>query len=194
MTRPELCVIAGPNGAGKTTFAREFLPHFAKCPEFVNADLIAGGLSPFSAAAAALEAGRIMLRRIDELSAHHRDFAFETTLSGKGYLSLFRKLRTKGYRIHLFFLSVPSVQLAIQRVRDRVRHGGHAVPEEDIRRRFHRGLRNLFAEYMPLLDTWTLWDNSERRPQMIAYAEGSDIRILNSSLFDHVKKGLELPK
>lgn len=189
--RSELYVIAGPNGAGKTTFAREFLPHYVKCPEFVNADLIAGGLSPFSAAAAALEAGRIMLRRIDELSAHRHDFAFETTLSGKGYLSLFRKLRTKGYRINLFFLWMPSVQLAIQRVRDRVRRGGHAVPEEDIRRRFSRGLKNLFTQYIPLLDTWTLLDNSERRPQMIAYAEEDHIQILNSSLFENIKKGLE---
>ncbi|MFA6091646.1 MAG: zeta toxin family protein [Elusimicrobiota bacterium] len=188
--RPELHVIAGPNGAGKTTFAREFLPHFVKCPEFLNADLIAGGLSPFSASAAAIEAGRIMLRRIDEMAENRHTFAFETTLSGRGYLSLFRRLQAKGYRIRLYYLWVPSVQLAIQRVRDRVRQGGHSVPETDIRRRFDRGLRNLFAEYMPLLNTWALLDNSERHPRMIAYAERNNIQVLDGALFENIQKGL----
>ncbi|MBI5244735.1 MAG: zeta toxin family protein [Elusimicrobia bacterium] len=190
---PTLYVIAGPNGAGKTTFAREFLPHFAKCAEFVNADLIAGGLSPFSAAAAAIEAGRIMLKRIRDFAAQGRDFAFETTLSGRGYLSLFRSLKGKGYRIHLLYLWLPNVQLAIRRVRDRVHRGGHGVPEDDIRRRFNRGVKNLFTEYRTLLDTWTILDNSGRRPRLIAHAGEGRIRIIDTALFRDIQERLELP-
>lgn len=185
----QLYIIAGPNGAGKTTFAKEFLPNFVDCPEFINADLIAGGLSPFSPKAAAVEAGRLMLRRIHELASRRHTFAFETTLSGRSYITLFRRLRAKGYRIHLFYLWLPNVQIAIQRVRERVRQGGHSVPEEDIRRRFNRGLKNLFGEYLNLLDTWTLLDNSGSRPQMIANAKEGKIQIVESDLFNRLKKG-----
>lgn len=192
-TRHSLYVIAGPNGAGKTTFAREFLPHFARCPEFVNADLIAGGLSPFSAAGAAIEAGRIMLKRIKELASQRRDFAFETTLAGRSYLSLFRDLKRKGYRIQLLYLWLPHVQLAIRRVRDRIRRGGHDVPEDDIRRRFSRGVKNLFAEYRPLLDTWTILDNSGSRPRLVAHAREGDIQVIDAALFRDIQRSLELP-
>ena len=192
-TKPELYVIAGSNGAGKTTFAREFLPYFAKCPEFVNADLIAGGLSPFSAATAALEAGCIMLKRIDELASQRRDFAFETTLAGRGYLSLFRELKRKGYRIHLLYLWLHNIELAVQRVRDRVRRGGHAVPEDDIRRRFNRGLKNLLAEYHPLLDAWTILDNSGSLPRLVAHAQEGNIQIIDAGAFHQIKSSLELP-
>lgn len=187
---PELFVIAGPNGAGKTTFAREFLPHHAKCREFVNADLIAGGLSPFSPAAAALEAGRIMLSKIEELSAQRHTFAFETTLSGRGYLSLFKRLRAGGYRIHLIFLWLPRVEMAIQRVKDRVERGGHDVPEADVRRRFDRGVRNLLTGYNELVDTWGLFDNSASVPQLIARAEGGIVTPVNAPLFDKIREGV----
>lgn len=187
----QLYIIAGPNGAGKTTFAKEFLPNFVDCPEFVNADLIAGGLSPFSPKAAAVEAGRLMLRRIHQLASRRHAFGFETTLSGRGYLSLFRGLRAKGYRIHLFYLWLPNVQIAIQRVRERVRQGGHSVPEEDIRRRFNRGLKNLFAEYLNLMDTWTLSDNSGSLPRTVAYAKEGRIQTVDSNLFDKIKRGSE---
>lgn len=186
---PELFVIAGPNGAGKTTFAREFLPHFAKCKEFVNADLIAGGLSPFAPASAALEAGRIMLKKIEELSAQKDTFAFETTLSGRGYLSLFKRLRAGGYRIHLIFLWLPRVELAIQRVKDRVQRGGHSVPEADVRRRFDRGVRNLLTEYNGLVDTWGLFDNSGSMPQLIATAEDGVVTAVDAPLFDKIREG-----
>src|SRR6267143_267112 len=127
--KSNLYVIAGPNGAGKTTFADQFLPHYAHCPEFVNADMIAKGLSPYSQIAAAMEAGRLMLARIKELARQRKDFGLETTLSGKTYLSLFKKLRSRGYRIHLFYLWLPNVNTALQRIRYRVQRGGHSVPE-----------------------------------------------------------------
>ncbi len=190
-TAPELFVIAGPNGAGKTTFAREFLPRFAKCREFVNADLIAGGLSPFSPGTVAMEAGRIMLGKIGELAAQRHTFAFETTLSGRGYLALFRKLKKGGYRIHIVFLWLPRVELAIGRVKDRVRRGGHSVPEHDIRRRFERGVRNLLMEYHPLVDTWGLFDNSGSDPQLIARADGGEIIVVDAPLFLKIKGGLK---
>lgn len=190
-TTPELFVIAGPNGAGKTTFAKEFLPRFAKCREFVNADLIAGGLSPFSPATAAMEAGRIMLEKIDGLAAQKHTFAFETTLSGRGYLALFRRLKKDGYRIHLLFLWLPRVELAIQRVKDRVRRGGHSVPEPDIRRRFDRGVRNLLTEYHPLVDTWGLFDNSGSDPRLIARADRGEIVVIDAPLFLKIKGELK---
>lgn len=188
---PQLFVIAGPNGAGKTTFAREFLPHFARCRDFVNADLIASGLSPFSPAAAAMEAGRVMLRKIHELGARRHSFAFETTLSGRGYLALFRRLKAADYRIHIVFLWLPSVELAIQRVKDRVRRGGHSVPEDDIRRRFDRGLRNLLIDYNDSADTWTLFDNSGSQPRLIARADGGRIVPTDERLFIDIQRGIK---
>lgn len=190
-TAPELFVIAGPNGAGKTTFAREFLPRFAKCREFVNADLIAGGLSPFSPGAAAMEAGRIMLGKIGELAAQRHTFAFETTLSGRGYLTLFKRLKKEGYHIHVVFLWLPRVELAIGRVKERVRRGGHFVPEHDIRRRFDRGVRNLLTEYHTLVDTWGLFDNSGSDPQLIARADGGEIVVVDAPLFLKIEGGLK---
>lgn len=188
---PQLFVIAGPNGAGKTTFAREFLPHFARCRDFVNADLIASGLSPFSPAAAAMEAGRVMLRKIHELGAGRHSFAFETTLSGRGYLALFRRLKAADYRIHVVFLWLPSVELAIQRVKDRVRRGGHSVPEDDIRRRFDRGLRNLLIDYNDSVDTWTLFDNSGSQPRLIARTDGGRIVPTDERLFIDIQRGIK---
>lgn len=189
-TAPEIFVIAGCNGAGKTTFARKFLPRFAKCQEFVNADLIAGGLSPFAPGAAAIEAGRIMLGKINELAEQRRTFAFETTLSGRGYLALFRSLKASGYKIHVIFLWLPRIDLAIQRVKDRVRRGGHSVPEQDIRRRFDRGVRNLLTDYHSLVDTWTLFDNSQSEPQLIAQANSGEIIEIDTPLFLKIKESL----
>jgi predicted ABC-type ATPase len=181
-------IIAGPNGAGKTTFAKEFLPHFAKCDEFVNADLIASGLSPFSPGETALQAGRLMLQRIHDLALKNKDFGFETTLSGKSYLPQFRKLRQQGYKIHLIFLWLPNVNLAIKRVEDRVRQGGHHVPEDVIRRRFDRGVRNFFANYQVLSDTWIIYDNSGRSPLKIAFGAGRDEQILDQDQYALLKK------
>jgi predicted ABC-type ATPase len=185
----ELYVIAGPNGAGKTTFAREFLPHFAKCEEFVNADLIATGLSPFSPRDAALEAGRLMLQRIYNLATQRKSFGFETTLAGKSYVRLFRDLQSHQYLIHLIFPWLPKVDLAIKRVEDRVRQGGHSVPEIDIRRRFKRGIHNLFSVYRPWVDTWTLLDNSGQEPKRIAFGTPREIHIADPSIFSYIEAG-----
>lgn len=190
-TTPQLFVIAGPNGAGKTTFARTFLPRFAKCREFVNADLIAGGLAPFAPSSAAIEAGRIMLGKIEELASQRHTFAFETTLSGRGYLAFFKRLKAAGYRIHVVFLWLPRVELAIQRVNDRVRRGGHSVPEHDIRRRFDRGVRNLLTECHQLVDTWGLFDNSGSEPRLIAQADRGNIVEVDAALFLKIKGGLK---
>lgn len=181
--RPRLWVIAGPNGAGKTTFARSFLPRYARCREFVNADLIAGGLSPFAPGAAAVEAGRLVLKRVRELSRRREDFAIETTLAGRGYLRLFARLKAAGYRIHLFYLWLPDAELAIRRVRERVLKGGHTVPEADIRRRFNRGLANLGIRYGALLDSWLLLDNSGSRPAIIAGRRSGALRVENPEVF-----------
>ena len=186
---PNLYVIAGPNGAGKTTFAREFLPHYAKCPQFVNADLIAGGLAPFSPETAALRAGRLLLEQIRLLASRRSDFGFETTLSGVTYVSLLRKLRAQGYRIHLFFLWIPTVEMALARIADRVRRGGHEIPESVVRRRFHKGIDHLFGLYQPLLDTWTLFDNSGIVQRLIAREELGELQVFDQALFAKIKKG-----
>src|SRR5262249_18804852 len=134
--RPELRIIAGPNGSGKTTFVRKFLPRFAKVRNFVNADMIAAGLSPFDPASAALRAGRLMLEEIRRLAAARADFAFETTLSGRTYESMLQDFRNQGYFIYLYFLWLPAAEMNVERVANRVREGGHDVPEDDVRRRY----------------------------------------------------------
>ena len=141
---PTVYVIAGPNGAGKTTFATEFLPDFVNCREFLNADLIAAGLSPFAPETQDVRAGRLLLTRIKELTAAKETFGFETTLSGRGYIRLFEKMRINGYRIVVFYLWLPSADMAVARVKARVRQGGHNVPESVVRRRYGVGLRNFF--------------------------------------------------
>lgn len=154
----------GPNGAGKTTFAQEFLPEEAKCPHFVNADLIAAGLSPFSPELAAVRAGRIMLEQIHEHVRKGESFAFETTLSGRIYLRLIPVWQAQGYVVKLFFLQLPSPEMAVARVRQRVAAGGHNVPEDVIRRRFDAGLQHFEKRYKPLVDEWVLYDNSGEEP------------------------------
>jgi predicted ABC-type ATPase len=164
MSNRKILIIAGPNGAGKTTFAQEFLPAEASCPHFVNADLIAAGISPFSPETAAIRAGRIMLEQIHEHVRKDENFAFETTLSGRMYKALIPRWQADGYNVKLFFLQLPSPEMAIARVRQRVAAGGHNVPEDVIRRRFHAGLRNFSQIYKPLVDEWVLYDNSGDEP------------------------------
>ena len=155
-----IVIIAGPNGAGKTTFAREFLPTDASLPNFVNADLIAAGLSPFAPDLAAFKAGRIMLETIAEHVRRGESFSFETTLSGLTYAQMIPVWRASGYLVKLIFLSLPNVELALERVATRVQQGGHNVPEEVIQRRFAHGIKN-FEHYKTLVDSWQLYDNSD---------------------------------
>ena len=155
----ELYIIAGPNGAGKTTFAREFLPKYANCTNFVNADLIAQGMAPFSPETAALRAGRTMLGEIQSFARSGVSFAFETTLSGRSYLPLLRRLKTQGYEIHFFFLWLKSIDLALSRVRERVSRGGHDVPVDRLLARFPRTLKNLRGA-IPIVNEAFLFDNS----------------------------------
>ncbi len=166
---PNLYVIAGPNGAGKTTFAEEFLPRYAKCKNFINADLIAQGVAPFAPEAAAFRAGRLMLAEINFHVERHDDFGFETTLAGRSYLALIRRLKKLGYRVHFFFLTVPSIDFALTRIRGRVAEGGHDVPPTVVRRRFDRSIQNFFADYRPLADSLILFDNSGATPVAVAF-------------------------
>ena len=166
-----ILIIAGPNGAGKTTFAREFLPGEAGCPVFVNADLIAAGLAPFAPESAAVRAGRLMLEEIHRHVEQGASFGFETTLSGRGFARWIPQWRRRGYRVELFFLSLPSIEAAIQRVAERVSHGGHNIPEATIRRRFDAGIKNLRELYAPLVDSWGLYDNAGDAPVLIDWGE-----------------------
>ena len=186
--RPCVYIVAGPNGAGKTTFARTFLPDYARCKQFINADLIAGGLSPFSPESAAMHAGRLLLEQIRLLASKRSDFGFETTLSGVTYVSLLQRLKAQGYRIQLFFLWIPTVDMALARIADRVRRGGHDIPEKVVRRRFHKGLQNLFTRYRPVLDSWMLFDNSEIVPRLIAREEVGELRVCDQVLFARIGK------
>lgn len=162
-----IVIIAGPNGAGKTTFAREFLPNEAHCPDFINADLIAAGLSPFNPEAAALRAGRLMLEEIERRVSGRLSFAFETTLSGLGYARQIPQWRQRGFFVKLAFLTLPSADMAVARVAGRVAQGGHHIPEPVIRRRFEAGLRNFHQRYKPIVNAWTLYDNSGDLPLLI---------------------------
>lgn len=154
-------IIAGPNGAGKTTFARAFLPGEAHLLRFINADLIAAGLAPFAPDSAAIKAGRLMLEEIAEATRRGESFAIETTLAGLGYLRQIERWQAQGYRVSLFFLTLPNAETAIARVAERVRQGGHDVPELVIRRRFAAGWHNFQQRYRAAVDEWAVYDNSE---------------------------------
>jgi predicted ABC-type ATPase len=167
MKSPRCIVIAGPNGAGKTTFAREYLPKTAGVLHFVNADLLAAGLSPLRPEAAALAAGRLFLSELDRLAKSRADFAFETTLSGLVYLARLRRWKTEGYRVEMVFLRLPSARLALKRVATRVKQGGHNVPSADVIRRFERGWKNFNSHYSSLADAWAVYDNSGISPRLL---------------------------
>lgn len=166
MNDKRIVIIAGPNGAGKTTFAREFLPNEANCPNFVNADLIAAGLSPFAPELAAFKAGRLMLESIAEHVRRGESFAFETTLSGLTYAQMIPAWRADGYVVKLMFLSLPDAEMALARVAARVAQGGHSVPDDVVRRRFAAGESN-FDRYKYLVNSWQLYDNSGIPPVLL---------------------------
>jgi predicted ABC-type ATPase len=163
----KIIIIAGPNGAGKTTFANEFLPDNIDFPNFVNADLIAAGLSPFHPDKAAFRAGRLMLSEIQHHIQMKNNFAFETTLSGRGYARQIPQWQSLGYQVKLFFISLQSPELAVARVRSRVFAGGHNIPTPTIRRRFQSGLDNFHSLYKPIVNEWALYDNSAATPILV---------------------------
>jgi len=175
MTRaPSLVVIAGPNGAGKSTSAAALLRDALSVKEFVNADVIASGLSGFRPEASAFAAGRVMLERLRELAGRRSDFAFETTLASRSLAPWLTELGATGYQVHVVFLWIPTADLAVRRVRERVRSGGHDVPEDVIRRRFARGIRNFLTLYRPLAQSWRVYDNSRHSgPVQIAGGSGA---------------------
>lgn len=189
---PNLFVIAGPNGAGKTTYVRRFLPQEMRCREFVNADLIAAGLSPFAPDQAAFQAGRIMLARLRELAARREDFSFETTLSGRAYAPLLREFRAAGYRIRLDFLWIPHLDLTRARVKQRVTKGGHNIPDDVQQRRFHLGIRNLAQLYRPLIDWWRLYDNTGEQPHLVAQEKDSAFELVDAARLASIEESANL--
>lgn len=163
----KILIIAGPNGAGKTNFATEFLPNEADCPSFVNADSIAAGLSPFRPSSFEYRASRLMIETIHGYAARGESFAFETTLSGRGYIRWIPLWRGRGYHVKLLFLQLPTPEMAVARVRQRVSEGGHDVPEAVVRQRFHAGWSNFELIYRDLVDEWIIYDNSGSSPVLL---------------------------
>lgn len=181
---PNLYIIAGCNGAGKTTASLTFLPEMLNCYEFVNADSIAAGLSPLQPESVSFEAGRIMLDRIKKLINDRVDFAFETTLSTKSYHSLIKSAKKNGYDVWLLFFWLPSADMAKQRVKSRVKNGGHSIPEDIIIRRYYRGISNLINIYYSLADNWFVFDNSMPESQLVAGGEKSVVnQVINDEIW-----------
>jgi predicted ABC-type ATPase len=170
---PQVVLIAGPNGAGKTSLAPFLLRDRFSDFAFINADAIASGLSAFALETVAIEAGRVMLSRLHELSERKESFAFESTLAARSYASWLKRLRQQGYEVHLIFVWLRSVDLAIERVAERVRRGGHAIPPQEIRRRYQRGIDNLFELYIPLADAWAVYDNSDQNQPALVSTGGA---------------------
>ncbi len=190
--RPHLVVLAGPNGAGKSTAAPALLESTLGVAEFVNADVIAQGLSAFHPERAALKAGRVMLERLRQLASRRATFAFETTLASRTFAPWIAELRrSDSYAFHLLFLWLSSPEVAVARVRERARMGGHDVPELTIHRRYRGGLRNFFWLYRPLADSWRLYDNSERAgPRLVAAGRGEETdQIADAAAWDAIVRG-----
>lgn len=178
--KPQVIMIAGPNGAGKTTLAPFLLRDTLNVREYINADPIALGLSGFDPSSVALAAGRIMLNRLHELARQKKSFAFETTLAARSYAGWIETLSAEGYGFQLMFLWLQSAELAVQRVRGRVRAGGHDIPEDVIRRRYDAGLKNFWVLYQPLADSWAVYDNSAAMiPTLLATGERREVLTLD---------------
>ncbi len=180
--QPVCWIIAGPNGAGKTTFALQYLPHVAGCEIFVNADLIAAGFAPLAPEGRAVAASRMFLHEIEKNIRAKQDFGFETTLSGLAYRKLIKRLQLEGWRVELIYLALPSVELAKCRVAERVRHGGHDIPEADIARRYFRSLDNFFGEYVFLADHAVCYCNADRKPIWVFSQYGERREIVQPAM------------
>jgi predicted ABC-type ATPase len=172
-----LYIIAGCNGAGKTTASFTILPEILDCKEFVNADEIAKGLSPFQPEKVAFEAGRIMIERVNHLFKNNESFALETTLASRSYKSKLIWAQENGYTVKLLFFWLPTIEMAIERVAIRVSEGGHNIPSDVIARRYIRGIENLFKIYIPLCNHWAVFDNSNELPILIAEGKMMDVKV-----------------
>lgn len=173
--QPTLYLFAGSNGAGKTTFARAYLRQLDPIPRFLNADEIARGLSPLDPQKLAVKAGKLLLREIQDCLKSGTSFGLESTLSGTTHAKLLQRARTLGYQIEIHYLWIPSPELAIRRIAQRVKMGGHSIPESDVRRRFNRSRRNFTAVYAPLADLWTVWDNRPEPPRLLLTSESAKL-------------------
>ena len=187
-SKPVVVVIGGPNGAGKTTAAGTLLPEGVSIRNFVNADAIAQGLSAFEPETAAFKAGRLMLERLRELAGERRDFAFETTLASRSFAPFLGSLKASGYEVLVYYVWLRSSELAVQRVAERVRRGGHHIPADVIRRRYARGVENFFSLYRPLADRWVLCDNSERELIQVAVGAGASTEILDRETYEQIRR------
>lgn len=187
---PTIHVVAGPNGAGKTTFARSFLPEY-DCRRFLNADLIAAGLSPLSPAAGAIRAARILLEEWDALVELKETFGFETTMSGRGYASRLRQAQEAGYRVNIYYLWLPTVTVALRRIRQRVTKGGHDVPSADVKRRFRPSLKNFFSLYLPIASTALLFDGSSRPSKLVAEIRKEGQIINDWKTYEEIKQAIQ---
>lgn len=189
MRAKNLYIIAGCNGAGKTTASYTLLPEIIECKEFVNADEIAKGLSPFQPEKVAFEAGRIMIKRIGELLKENVSFAFETTLSSRSYRPKILKAKQTGYYVTLLFFWLNNIELAKERVKTRVKEGGHNIPEKVIERRYYRGIYNLFDIYFPIVDTVLIFDNSYGKHEFVAHKMGAEeLEILDNEKYEKLKE------
>lgn len=183
MSQPSLYIIAGCNGAGKTTASMTVLPEVLNCREFVNADEIAKGLSPFHPEEVAIEAGKLMLQRIDYLLKMRATFAIETTLATKSYRNLVARAKQSGYRVVLLFFWLKTPEMAEERVATRVASGGHDIPKDTIHRRYWAGLRNLFKIFVPIVDLWSLYDNSNNANPIV-----KNNVVFNHSILSNIKE------
>jgi predicted ABC-type ATPase len=182
-----LYLIGGANGAGKTTTALQILPNFLDVYEYVNADEIAAGISPLKPESVAIQAGKIMLKRLNYLANSGIDFAFESTLAGRNYLKFLRKCKQLNYTINLIYFWLQTPELAIERVQRRVESGGHKIPEDVILRRYHKSRQNLIDFYLPLCDTWIIYDNSNYQPQIVATFNNKQIITYQDNIWNQIK-------
>lgn len=185
---PTCWIIAGPNGAGKTTFALEYLPRVAGCTHFINADLIAAGLSPLAPERELVAASRILLHEIEERIVKGEDFAFETTLAGRAYLRLIQRLQKQGWQVELIYLALSSIEMSKLRVAERVAHGGHNIPPKDIERRFARSLQNLLNAYCTAANRTRCFMNTGGEPTPVFEQQGNLLSIFNQDLYQHLVK------
>ena len=184
---PRIFMIAGPNGAGKTTFANRFLPSHVRCTEFLNADLIAAGLSPFAPESQNIRASELMLERMETLVSKRATFSFETTLAARSYVRRIISWKSSGFSVELFFVWLPSSDMAVARVANRVKQGGHGLPEVTIRQRYSRGLSNFHSLYRPIVSHWSCYDGSQLPPRLIAQSMGTDMEVFDERTWKHIE-------